>query len=91
MYRAWVEEILGLKVRGETLQLAPVIPSWWDGFQMSYRHGKTLYEIQVENPDNCEKGVAWVEMDGKRIKDGIIRLDRNLIKHRVIVRMGKPL
>ena len=26
MYRAWVEEILGLKVRGDRMQLDPVIP-----------------------------------------------------------------
>jgi len=89
MYRAWVEEILGLKVRGETLQFAPVIPGWWDGFQMSYRHGEALYEIRVENPEHCERGVAWVEMDGQRIKDGVIRLARDLAKHRILVRMGK--
>ncbi len=89
MYRAWVEEILGLKVRAETMQIAPVIPGWWDGFQMSYRHGEALYEIQVENPDHCEQGVVWVELDGQRIKDGVIPLARELIKHRVLVRMGR--
>lgn len=88
MYRAWVEEILGLKLRGETMQISPVIPGWWDGFQISYRHGEALYEIQVENPDHCEQGVVWVELDGQRIKDGIIPLDRELIKHRVLIRMG---
>ncbi|MFH0799880.1 MAG: glucoamylase family protein [Pseudomonadota bacterium] len=89
MYRAWVEEILGLKVRGETMQLDPVIPGWWDGFQMRYRHGEAIYEIQVENPEHCEKGVAFVELDGQRIKNGVIPLGRDLIKHRVLVRMGK--
>jgi len=29
MYRAWVEEILGLKVPGETMQLDPILPGWW--------------------------------------------------------------
>ncbi|MBN1453755.1 MAG: hypothetical protein JW963_22265 [Anaerolineales bacterium] len=89
MYRAWVEEILGLNVRGETLCLSPVIPGWWDGFQMSYRHGEAIYEIHVENPEHYERGVAWVEMDGQRVAGGIIPLHRNLVKHRVLVRMGK--
>jgi cyclic beta-1,2-glucan synthetase len=89
MYRAWVEEVLGLHVRGETMRLAPVIPGWWDGFQMSYRHGEAIYEIQVENPDHCEHGVAWVEMDGQRVPDGAISLARDLVKHRVLVRMGQ--
>ena len=91
MYRAWVEEILGLKIRGETMQLDPVIPDWWDGFQMSYRHGEALYEIEIENPQHFERGVIWVEMDGKRIKDGLITLDQTLVKHHILVRMGQPL
>jgi cyclic beta-1,2-glucan synthetase len=37
MYRAWVEEVLGLKVRGETLRLDPVIPPEWPGFRITYR------------------------------------------------------
>ena len=90
MYRAWVEEILGLHVRGETMRLAPVIPGWWDGFQMSYRHGEAMYEIQVENPEHCERGISWVEMDGERIKGGVIPLGRDLVKHRIVVRMGTP-
>jgi cyclic beta-1,2-glucan synthetase len=88
MYRAWVEEILGLQVRGETMRIAPVIPAWWDGFSMSYRHGESVYEIQVENPGHCEKGVSRVELDGKRVKDGVINLGRELLKHRIVVRMG---
>jgi cyclic beta-1,2-glucan synthetase len=90
MYRAWVEEILGLKVRGETLRIDPVIPGWWDGFQIGYRHGEALYEIEIENPQHAERGVIWVEMDGKRVKDGLIGLDRDLVKHHVVVRMGQP-
>ena len=89
-YRAWVEELLGLQVRGETLMLDPVIPGWWDGFQMSYRHWESIYEIRVENPGHCERGISWVEVDGQRMKGGLISLGRELVKHRVVVRMGDP-
>jgi cyclic beta-1,2-glucan synthetase len=88
LYRAWIEEILGLHIHGLCMHLAPVIPAWWDGFQMEYRHGDTVYEIQVENPEHCERGIAWVEMDGHRIKDGVIPLESNLVKHRIVARMG---
>jgi cyclic beta-1,2-glucan synthetase len=88
MYRAWVEEMLGLQVRSETMRVTPVIPGWWDGFQMTYRHGESIYEIQVENPEHCEQGISWVELDGQRMKDGVIPLGRELIKHRIVVRMG---
>jgi cyclic beta-1,2-glucan synthetase len=90
LYRAWVEEILGLHVRGETMRIAPVIPGWWDGFHMTYRHGESVYEIQIENPDHCENNVSWVEMDGQRVIGGEIPLGRELVKHRIVVRMGAP-
>jgi cyclic beta-1,2-glucan synthetase len=90
MYRAWVEEVLGLKVRGDRMQMNPVIPGWWNGFSLRYRHGEAIYEIQVENPEKRERGVSWVEMDGRRLPDGVIPLDRGLVKHRILVRMGEP-
>jgi cyclic beta-1,2-glucan synthetase len=90
MYLAWVGEILGLKVRGDHLEIDPVIPAWWEGFSLRYRHGEAVYEIRVENPDGCERGVAWAEIDGKRMPDGAIPLERDLVKHRVLVHMGNP-
>ncbi|MBJ6727949.1 GH36-type glycosyl hydrolase domain-containing protein [Geomesophilobacter sediminis] len=90
MYRAWVEEVLGLVVRGGELRVNPVIPAAWPGFSMRYRHGESLYAIRVENPEGCQGGVAWVEMDGKRLAGGVIPLERGLVQHQVVVRMGRP-
>jgi cyclic beta-1,2-glucan synthetase len=89
MYRAWVEEVLGLKVRGETLRLDPVIPPEWPGFRLTYRHGEAVYEIQVENPGHVTSGVVSLQLDGRPIEDGVIPLERDLVKHRVLVRMGR--
>ncbi|MCM2356980.1 MAG: glycosyl transferase [Geobacteraceae bacterium] len=88
MYRAWIEEVLGLQVHGGQLRVNPVIPAAWDGFSLRYRHGEAIYAIQVENPHGCERGVAWVEMDGQRVTGGMIPLERGLVKHQVVVRMG---
>ena len=90
MYRAWTEEVLGLTIRGDTLRMDPVIPPSWPGFSLSYRHGETVYEIQVENPDGRSRDVAWVEMDGNRVAGGLIPLERGLVKHRLVVMMGDP-
>lgn len=90
MYRAWIEEVLGLDVRGEEMWINPVIPKSWPGFSINYRHDETLYLIQVENPDACQSGVIWIEMDGHRITDRVIPLERGLVKHQVVVRMGYP-
>ena len=89
MYRAWVEEILGLKIRGETMEISPVIPGWWDGFQMTYRHGEAMYEINVENPEHRERGVSSVDMDGARVEDGVIHLVSDPGKHEVKIQMGE--
>ena len=90
MYRAWIEEILGLQIRGNTLRIHPVIPSAWPGFSLRYRHGEAVYAIQVQNPDGFEHGVAWMEIDGRRISGDLIPLERGLTKHRLIVMMGQP-
>jgi cyclic beta-1,2-glucan synthetase len=89
MYRVWIEEILGLKIRGDRMRIDPAIPSSWDGFEIRYCYGEAVYEIRVENPDHLEHGVAAVELDGRRLPDGEILLDRSLVIHRVRVRMGK--
>jgi len=88
MYRAWIEEILGICIRGETMRINPVVPENWDGFRASFRHGEAVYEIRVENPEHTGHGVDFVELDGRRLADGVIGLSRELVKHRVLVRMG---
>ena len=90
MYRAWIEEVLGLEVRGVEMRINPVIPCSWSGFSLNYRHGKTVYFVQVENPDGFQHGVAWVELDGQRLPGGVIQLEQALVKHHVTVRMGNP-
>jgi cyclic beta-1,2-glucan synthetase len=90
MYRAWTEEILGLKVQGSRLEIDPVIPANWPRFSLNYRHGEATYAIEVENPSGCRRGVLWVEMDGRRVAGGVILLERELVKHQVVVMMGKP-
>jgi cyclic beta-1,2-glucan synthetase len=94
MYRAWTEEVLGLRIRGDLMEIAPVIPTTWPRFSLTYRHGETIYMIEVENPSGCRRGVLWVEMDGKRLVGTTIALEREPVKHRVVVMMGnaaKPL
>ena len=89
MYRAWVEEILGLKIQGSQMRLEPVIPGWWRGFSLRYRHGEAVYDVQVENPEGREHGVAWVEMDGRRLAEKVVHLERALVKHHILVHMGE--
>ena len=51
MYRIWIEEVLGFRLRGDMLTIEPAIPDDWPGFEISYRYGSTLYRIQVRRSD----------------------------------------
>jgi cyclic beta-1,2-glucan synthetase len=78
LYRAGIEAVLGLRVRGAALTLAPCIPRSWPRFEMALRHHGARYEIAVENPDGISHGVARVELDGASvagaIEGGVARL-----------------
>lgn len=65
MYRAVLEYILGIRVRGEELMLEPQIPPTWPGFEVQYKYRSSNYLIHVENPNGLGHGIAQVELDGK--------------------------
>jgi cyclic beta-1,2-glucan synthetase len=76
MYRAGLESILGFKLRGERLLIAPCVPRWWRDFEITYRRGRTTYRIKMENPLAVSRGVAIVELDGSpQTEDDIPLLD----------------
>jgi len=88
MYRAWTEDVLGLQIKGREMRICPVIPASWPGFTLTYRHGEAIYAVQVENPDGCQSGVAWVDLDGQRMAGGVILLEQVAAQHTVVVMMG---
>jgi cyclic beta-1,2-glucan synthetase len=90
MYRAWIEDILGLRITMDTMRLNPVFPDSWGGFNLQYTHGEAVYDIRVENGHGCGHGVESMEMDGQAQANATISLDSHCVKHHVIVRMGAP-
>src|SRR5207253_2789950 len=64
MYRAALENILGFKLEGDHLRIDPCVPRFWREFEITYRRGKTTYQIKVENPHSINRGVEMVELDG---------------------------
>ena len=89
MYRVWIEEILGFKLRGDKLTIDPVLPHDWPGFSIRFRYQTALYTIVVENPDAVSSGVLWVDVDGERLPDRVIWLHDDGAQHSVIVRLGR--
>jgi cyclic beta-1,2-glucan synthetase len=48
LYRAGLEWILGFRLHGSQLTLAPCVPASWPGFTIRYRHRGTPYVIRVD-------------------------------------------
>ena len=69
MYRAAVESILGLRLRGTTLFIDPCIPRAWPRYQMTLRHRSACYEINVENPHGVTRGISRVDVDGQALAE----------------------
>ena len=88
MYRVWIEEVLGLRVRGGELTIDPAIPPDWPTFTLRCRLRGASYEIRVENPNRASRGVARVEVDGWHRPDGIVPLGEDTGHHFVQVWLG---
>jgi cyclic beta-1,2-glucan synthetase len=64
IYRIWLEEILGFKLRGNKLTIECTIPTHWNGFKLNYQHKTSHYLISVENPHHICRGRTSVTVDG---------------------------
>jgi cyclic beta-1,2-glucan synthetase len=88
MYRAGLESILGFKLQSNRLQIDPCVPRWWREFEITYRRGRAVYRIKVENPLAVSRGVVSVEVDGNPA-DGFIELVDDEKVHNVRIVMGE--
>jgi cyclic beta-1,2-glucan synthetase len=92
LYRAGVEAILGLRLKGDSLWIDPCIPVAWPGYDMTLRYRGAVYEISVVNPGSVGRGVVAVEIDGTSlpVSEGKacvpLREDRDT--HAILVTLG---
>jgi cyclic beta-1,2-glucan synthetase len=89
MYRIWLEEVLGFKLRGDTFAIDPVLPADWPGFELRYRYRSTTYQIRVLR--DAPLDAVNVAIDGRPIAGATVRLVDDGVVHQVVVRLGKPL
>jgi cellobiose phosphorylase len=88
MYRLGLEAILGLRRRGDRLQIEPCIPKGWPGYELTYRYGEATYTITVENPNGANLGVRQITLDGKELPAKEIPLLDDGQQHDVRVMMA---
>jgi cyclic beta-1,2-glucan glucanotransferase len=88
LYRAGLEGLLGLRRHGDTFELDPCIPGAWPGYGITWRFGRTRYEIAVENPGHRCRGIASALLDGVAVDAAAIALVDDGAVHQVRVVMG---
>jgi cyclic beta-1,2-glucan synthetase len=91
MYRLGIEASLGITRLGNLLKIDPCIPGTWPGFRLSYRFGKSIYLVQVENPQGVQRGVRQIALDGISLTENKIPLIDDGNQHNVRVLMGSVL
>jgi cyclic beta-1,2-glucan synthetase len=88
MYRVTIENLIGLKREGDWLRIDPCLPSGWSGLRVTFRIRGAEYRIEIDNPDKLSRGVRSVDLDGKSIEGGGIRLEPGSGRHLVRVVLG---
>jgi cyclic beta-1,2-glucan synthetase len=93
LYRAGIEAILGLRIKGGSLVIDPCIPAAWPGFEMTLRYRGATYDISIRNPDGVSRGVTAAQVDGETqpVALGQARLQLAVDNgaHTIVVIMGR--
>jgi cyclic beta-1,2-glucan synthetase len=88
LYRAGLESILGLRRHGATFEMDPCIPASWPGYAVSWRVGRTRYEISLSNPERQCRGVVSATLDGRPVDPRAVPLAEDGAVHEVVLVLG---
>ena len=83
LYRAGLEWILGFRLQGDHFSLKPCIPKSWPGYELTYRHGTSVYHITVQNRSGDGCCIQSLEMDGLAVEGTAIPLNGTAGVHHV--------
>lgn len=83
MYKAGIEYILGMKIKGnienkkQLLTFNPCIPKGWKEYSIKYKYGNSVYNIKIKNPNGKNTGVEKFILNGKEVETKEIILEEN--------------
>ena len=82
------QHILGIYPTHNGLQVNPCVPKGFGDFTLTRKYRNTTYNITVSNPDNIEKGVAKMLVNGVEVAGNVIPYDASQVTADVTVIMG---
>ena len=80
--------ILGVYPTHKGLSINPCVPKGFGDFELTRQFREGSYNIKVVNPDNVEKGVKSITVDGKPVEGCVIPYVKGKETYDVVVTMG---
>ena len=82
------QHILGVYPTHKGLSIDPCVPKGFGDFTLTRKFREGTYRIKVENPDNVEKGVKSLTVDGKSVEGCIVPYVEGKTEYDIVVTMG---
>ena len=80
--------ILGVYPTHQGLRIDPCVPKDFGDFTLTRKFREGTYNIKVINPDNVEKGVKSITVDGKAVEGCVVPYEKGKSNYDVVVTMG---
>ncbi|MCM1047399.1 MAG: glycosyl transferase [Clostridiales bacterium] len=80
--------ILGVYPTHNGLSINPCVPKGFGDFELTRKFREGTYNIKVVNPDNVEKGIKSITVDGQNVEGCVIPYVAGKEKYDVVVTMG---
>ncbi|MBQ7774621.1 MAG: glycosyl transferase [Lachnospiraceae bacterium] len=80
--------ILGVYPTHGGLQVNPCVPAGFGDFKLTREYRGANYNVQVLNPNNVQKGVVSMVVDGVEVEGNVIPYDPSKKEINVVVTMG---
>lgn len=88
-YYSITQYMLGIRPQYNGLLIDPCVKKDWDGFTVERRWRNKQLHIEVKNPQHVNKGIEYIEVDGKRIDSTVIPADSLTNGSKIVAYMGK--
>ncbi|MDE6845463.1 MAG: glycosyl transferase [Lachnospiraceae bacterium] len=82
------QHILGVYPTHTGLSINPCVPKGFGDFELTRKFREGTYKIKVVNPDNVEKGVKSITVDGKTLSGCVVPYEKGKTDYDVVVTMG---
>ena len=80
--------ILGVYPTHNGLSVDPCVPTGFGDFKVTRKFREGTYNIEVKNPNNVEKGVVSMTVDGQAVDGCVIPYEKGKEVYNVVVTMG---